>query len=185
MLLFTALQTLQKCCINFFNVDVNLYLRTQWRHWLEGTAQSFSVWTDHKNMEYQKAQLPTGQVGTGSDPWSWSHFLLGWSSNLGDRVTYVGGTRNWPRPWVWPAGAAFCPFLLLHWVHTASWGPALLLVAHTGKGHQGICDRLHHLCSKQTLQAVSVQITSASSQAWLTVVPHLSWFDHWAAPLRR
>ncbi len=24
----------------------------EWRHWLEGSAQPFLVWTDHKNLEY-------------------------------------------------------------------------------------------------------------------------------------
>lgn len=24
----------------------------EWRHWLEGLAQPFLVWTDHKNLEY-------------------------------------------------------------------------------------------------------------------------------------
>lgn len=24
----------------------------EWRHWLEGAAQPFIVWTDHKNLEY-------------------------------------------------------------------------------------------------------------------------------------
>ncbi len=42
----------------------------EWRHWLEGSAQPFLVWTDHKNLEYIRSakRLSSRQA-------CWAHFF--------------------------------------------------------------------------------------------------------------
>ena len=57
----------------------------EWRHWLEGTKQTFLVWTDHKNLEYiQSAKRLNSRQAR------WVLFLTMFNMSL----SYRRGTRN-------------------------------------------------------------------------------------------
>lgn len=57
----------------------------EWRHWLEGAAQPFVVWTDHKNLEYIRSakRLNARQA-------RWALFFTRFQFT----ITYRPGSRN-------------------------------------------------------------------------------------------
>ena len=57
----------------------------EWRHWLEGAVQPFTVWTDHKNLAYFRSarRLNSRQA-------RWAVFLGRFDFTL----TYRPGSRN-------------------------------------------------------------------------------------------
>lgn len=57
----------------------------EWRHWLEGAAQPFIVWTDHKNLEYLRSarRLNSRQA-------RWALFF----ARFDFTITYRPGSRN-------------------------------------------------------------------------------------------
>ena len=57
----------------------------EWKHWLEGTAKPFIVWTDHKNLAYIQAakRLNSRQA-------RWALFF----SQFNVTLTYRPGSRN-------------------------------------------------------------------------------------------
>uniref|UniRef100_A0A3B3HJF8 Gypsy retrotransposon integrase-like protein 1 n=1 Tax=Oryzias latipes TaxID=8090 RepID=A0A3B3HJF8_ORYLA len=57
----------------------------EWRHWLEGAAQPFIVWTDHKNLEYLRSAKRLNSRQT-----RWCLFF----DRFNFSITYRPGSRN-------------------------------------------------------------------------------------------
>ncbi|XP_019219828.2 uncharacterized protein LOC109204085, partial [Oreochromis niloticus] len=83
----------------------------EWRHWLEGAAQPFVVWTDHKNLEYirsakrlnarqaRRPLTPIRRLRRRSSGLSHSTaHLCNRGSDLGDRVGHSRGSTDRTRP---------------------------------------------------------------------------------------
>lgn len=60
----------------------------EWRHWLEGSAQLFLVWTDHKNLEYIRSakRLNSHQARWALFFFLASHFLTGQDPKMSNLI---------------------------------------------------------------------------------------------------